>query len=132
VIYLLDVNALISLAFNEHLFHRQVVSWMKSLEAEDKLASCSISELGFVRILPQMPEVDFTVDEARHLLLKIKEKSNLPFLFLSDNLGVDQLPRWVKQPKQITDGHLAALAKAHGALLATLDNKSPGAFLIPV
>jgi len=39
---------------------------------------------------------------------------------------------WVKTPKQITDGHLAQLAKANGAILATLDGRIPGAFLIPV
>jgi len=33
--------------------------------------------------------------------------------------------------KQTTDGHLAQLAKAKGAVLATLDGKIPGAYLIP-
>jgi hypothetical protein len=38
---------------------------------------------------------------------------------------------WVKTVKQTTDGHLAQLAKANGAILATLDRGIPGAFQIP-
>jgi hypothetical protein len=38
---------------------------------------------------------------------------------------------WVKTVKQTTDGHLAQLAKANGAILATLDRGIPGAFHIP-
>jgi hypothetical protein len=37
----------------------------------------------------------------------------------------------VKTPKQTTDGHLVQLAKANGAILATLNAGIPGAFLIP-
>jgi hypothetical protein len=36
-----------------------------------------------------------------------------------------------KTAKQISDGHLAQLAKANGAILATLDPGIPRAFLIP-
>jgi hypothetical protein len=38
---------------------------------------------------------------------------------------------WVKVPKQMTNGHFAELAKAHGAVLATLDESSVGSYLIP-
>jgi hypothetical protein len=42
-----------------------------------------------------------------------------------------QLPAGVKWPKQITDGHLMALARAHNAALASLDESIRGAFIIP-
>ncbi len=130
--YLLDVNALLSLVLDDHQFHRRVTAWVKNLNfEEDALASCSITELGLVRILPQLPEADFSVSEAQLFLAKIKAASGLSFVFLADHLGAGQLPRWVKQAKQTTDGHLSALAKAHGGILATLDGKIPGAFLIP-
>jgi len=45
--------------------------------------------------------------------------------------GLEHLPRWVKGPKQITDGHLLGLAKAHGAEMATLDERIRGALVIP-
>jgi predicted nucleic acid-binding protein len=132
VTYLLDVNALLSLVHKEHEFHQQIAVWIRSLDiVKDTLATCSIAELGVVRILPQFPEADYTVEEAKQLLANLKATSKLSFIFLADHMGVDQLPRWVKNPKQTTDGHLAALAKAHGAVLATLDGKIPGAFVFP-
>lgn len=44
---------------------------------------------------------------------------------------ISHLPKWVRTPKQITDGHLAELARANEAVLATLDRRTPGAFVIP-
>jgi hypothetical protein len=42
------------------------------------------------------------------------------------------LPARVKSAKQATDGHLAQLAEANSAVLATLGAGIPGAYLIPV
>jgi hypothetical protein len=39
--------------------------------------------------------------------------------------------RGSKPPGQTAHGHLAQLAKANGAVLATLDTKIRGAFVIP-
>jgi hypothetical protein len=50
---------------------------------------------------------------------------------LADAQDISQLPAWVKSGRQTTDGHLLQLANAHNAVLATLDSKIPGAFLIP-
>ncbi len=61
----------------------------------------------------------------------MKSRSALRFVFLSDDRGADRLPSWVKTAKQTTDGHLADLARSHGSVLATLDRKIPGAFVIP-
>lgn len=131
--YLLDVNALLSLAQNEHQFHRRMAHWVHSLarDGSDQLATCAITELGFVRILPQIPEAEYTVAEARGLLVRLKSHALVPFVFYSDDHGADRLPSWVKAAKHTTDGHLAELAKAHGAILATLDGKIPGAFVMP-
>jgi predicted nucleic acid-binding protein len=128
--YLLDVNALMGLGFQGHLFHFPIESWVRSL-GRAELATCAITELGFVRILPQIPEYEITVESAREMLAFLKAASRVSFTFIVDDLGAQHLPPWVKQAKQTTDGHLAALAKAHGATLATLDKKIPGAFVIP-
>jgi predicted nucleic acid-binding protein len=128
--YLLDVNALMGLGFQGHAFHFPVESWIRSL-GRAELATCAITELGFVRILSQIPDYEITVESARDMLAMLKTTSRISFTFIVDDLGVERLPSWVKQAKQTTDGHLAALAKAHGAILATLDKKIPGAFVIP-
>ena len=68
------------------------------------------------------------MDSSRHtsqFFAKLKAAKELRFTFLSDDRGIRQLPRWVKSPKQITDGHLAGLAEACGAMLATLDEHIP-------
>jgi predicted nucleic acid-binding protein len=130
MIYLLDVNALVALGFMNHEFHSRVARWIRA-NSSPQLASCSITELGFLRVLAQAPAYGFTVSQARSLLLRLKEAPTSPLSFIPDGHDVSHLPGWVKTPKQITDGHLNDLAKANGALLATLDEKIPGSYLIP-
>ena len=128
--YLLDVNALVALGFASHEFHARVASWMRARQFPT-LATCSITELGFIRVLAQAPAYGFTVAQARSLLLRLKEADVSRFTFIPDDHDVSRLPTLVKTPKQITDGHLAKLASANGGVLATLDGKIPGAYLIP-
>ena len=130
MIYLLDVNALVALGFINHEFHARVASWVQSSNSK-QLASCSITELGFLRVLSQAPAYGFTVAQARALLLRLKQARTARLTFILDEHDVSHLPGWVKAPKQITDGHLSKLASAKGAVLATLDESIPGSYLIP-
>ena len=130
MIYLLDVNALVALGFINHEFHPRVARWIRS-NRSPQLASCSITELGFMRVLAQAPAYGFTVAQARSLLMHLKEARTYPLQFIADAHDVSHLPGWVKAPKQITDGHLRNLAKANGGVLATLDQNIPGSYLIP-
>ena len=84
-----------------------------------------------MRVLTQAPAYGFTVAQARTLLLRLKEATAPRFAFIVDGHDVSHLPGWVRAPKQITDGHLAKLASANGALFATLDENIPGAYRIP-
>jgi len=84
-----------------------------------------------VRILSQLPGLRIEVADAKRLLEEMKTRCPVAFHLISDAMGADKLPAWVKTAKQTTDGHLAELAKANGAVLATLDGKIPGAFVIP-
>jgi predicted nucleic acid-binding protein len=95
------------------------------------LLTCSIAELGFVRILAQTPQYTSNVDRAREVLIQMKQSSGLPFEFLTDDQDISHLPNWVKSGQQTTDGHLLQLARRHRAALATLDARIPGAFLVP-
>ena len=130
MIYLLDVNALVALGFINHEFHSRIARWVRSNSAH-QLASCPITELGFLRVMAQAPAYGFTLAQARSLLLRLKEARAYALQFIPDARDISHLPPWVKTPKQITDGHLSDLAKAHGALLATLDENIPGSYLIP-
>ena len=128
--YLLDVNALVALGFVHHEFHDRMAAWILA-ETFPPLATCSITELGFVRVLAQAPGYGLTVTQARTLLLRLKKTSTLTHTFISDDHDISHLPSWVKTPKQTTDGHLVQLAHGNGAVLATLDEKIPGAYVIP-
>ena len=103
--YLLDVNALVALGFIHHEFHNRMATWVKAQEFPE-MATCSITELGFVRVLSQAPAYGFTVVQARTVLLRLKRAKILTFIFITDNHDISHLPAWVKSPKQTTDGHL--------------------------
>jgi hypothetical protein len=128
--YLLDVNALVALGFLHHEFHDRVALWLRNKKSP-QLLTCSITELGFVRVLAQAPGYAFSTQQARSLLLKLKKNQIIPIDFIADGNDISNLPAWVKTPKQTTDGHLLELAATQGAELATLDRAIPGACLIP-
>ncbi len=127
--YLLDVNALIAYGFRKHDFHDRAGAWIRSRMGNCFL-TCSITELGFIRVLGNVRAYSMNVTQARSLLMELKSWSTLPLEFLPDAIDISALPAWVKTPKQTTDGHLVQLAIANGAVLATLDDGIPGAFLI--
>jgi len=131
VIYLLDVNTLLALGVREHEFHQRAALWMKKLSTADRLASCAITELGFLRVLLQVSWFGFSMAQGRRLLGELKKADELKWVFLEDNRSATELPRWVTRPKQITDGHLLGLARATGGTLATFDKGIPRAFLVP-
>jgi len=82
-------------------------------------------------VLAQAPAYGFTVVQARTLLLRLKKSSALALKFISDGHDIAHLPAWVKTAKQTTDGHLLQLASSNGAVLASLVEGIPGAYLIP-
>ncbi len=127
--YLLDVNALVALGFANHEFHQRVAAWVRA--QRPSLATCSITELGFARVLAQAPAYGLTIAHARTLLQRIQRANACRFTFISDAHDLSHLPAWVRTAKQITDGHLLGLARENGGVLATLDGGIPGAYLIP-
>jgi uncharacterized protein len=132
VIYLLDVNVLLALAYGEHSLHGRAHVWLTGLQELDpsvRLATCSITELGFVRIACGAARLAQNVSAAQADLKRVKTERL--FTFLDDGLGANRLPRWVEESKHVTDGHLLQLATDHRATFATLDEGIPGAFLIP-
>jgi toxin-antitoxin system PIN domain toxin len=130
VTYLLDVNALLALGHAGHVHHDRVARWVAALTREDVLATCSITELGFVRIAPQA-RLSPGVAASRELLAQIRASTRPPFVRLMDDLGADALPKWADTPGATTDGHLTALAAWRGAQLVTLDVGIPDSLLIP-
>jgi predicted nucleic acid-binding protein len=131
MIHLLDVNALFALGVPQHEFHRRTESWVeRTAKTGASFATCAITELGFLRIPLQTSYGAFTLAQGQKHLKLLKSSSRYRFQFIPDDQDAQQLPGWVTWEKQLTDGHLISLAKAHGATLATLDEGIKDAFLI--
>jgi uncharacterized protein len=132
VIYLLDVSVLLAMCYRKHVHHMRTMSWLNDLERYDpsvRLFTCSITELGFVRIAANRSvALAQSVSAARQDLKHLKNDWSLGFVI--DPLGAAHLPSWVERPPHVTDGHLLALAIARGGRLATLDSGIPDAFKI--
>lgn len=128
--FLLDVSALVAYGFRQHGFHDRAGAWIRS-RTGDRFLTCSITELGFVRVLGNVRSYGMDVAHARTLLMELKAWRVMPLEFLPDRNDISSLPKWAKSPAQTTDGHLLQLANANGAVLATLDEGIPGSFLIP-
>jgi predicted nucleic acid-binding protein len=131
--YLLDVNALLALLFVRHEFHDRVERWIASEKQSDGLvlATCPLTELGFVRIASGVALFGMDVAGAKSLLGRFKKNKVVRTTFLPDSLDTEQLPSWVKKSAHVTDGYLKALAEKNTCVLATLDEGIPQAFLIP-
>ncbi|MFM8459034.1 MAG: PIN domain-containing protein [Chthoniobacterales bacterium] len=128
--YLLDVNALLALAHQDHADHEKTSIWYKETAgAASAFLTCPITELGFLRVSMQAG-LSRNLDAAQDTLSGMKKSSRVPFAFVPDSVAVDKLPSYVRTPAQLTDGYLLQLAKANGAKLATLDAGIPGALRI--
>ena len=131
--YLLDVNVLVALGLSEHIFHTRVAAWLQVSAASPdlQLLTCATTELGFIRVLTQASGHQITIAQAKAVLLCLKRSPRTRLSFIADDHDASHLPAWVKTAKQTTDGHLVGLAKANGAQLATLDERIPGAYVVP-
>src|SRR5271157_2264308 len=98
--YLLDVNVLVAFGIIDHEFHERVAAWISELNSKGvlELGTCSITELGFVRVVAQTPRCGFTAPEACALLLQIKARQAEIFTFLPDDHDISHIPGWVKSP----------------------------------
>ena len=93
--YLLDVDVLVAPCVREHEFHERVASWMNesARAGRSELITCAVTELGFVRTLARAEPYGFTIEQGKDLLSQLKSSKEFHFVFLSDGLGLAQLPR---------------------------------------
>ena len=128
--YLLDVNALLALAHQDHADHEKSSIWYRETAvAASAFLTCPITELGFLRVSMQAG-LSRNLEATQDTLSGMKKSSLVPFVFVPDSVAVDKLPPYVRTPAQLTDEYLLQLAKANGAKLATLDAGIPGALRI--
>lgn len=122
---LLDVNLLVCLAWPNHVHHRPAQRWFRA-RSPQPWATTPITESGFVRVSSNRAAIPTAVSpsEALQLLTRIRQVGG--HVFLPDDvecvIGESQaLASRVVGFRQVTDAHLLAVARLHGARLATLD-----------
>ena len=132
--YLPDVNVLVAWGWSDHVEHERTVTWIAAARKQKgtMLLTSAIPELGFVRISVQRTGGRVTVKEASKTLAGMVTALGTRHIFLTDDRPARNFPEWCHHASGTTDAHLAQLADAHGAKLATLDTGIPGAFLVPV
>jgi toxin-antitoxin system PIN domain toxin len=121
---LLDVNTLVALAWPNHVHHAAAHRWF-ARQARTGWATCSLVELGFVRVSsnPRVIPSAVSPQEAAALLRRI---TALPHHhFWTDDLRFATSPHValdrVVGHQQITDAHLVGLAVRHRGRLVTFD-----------
>ncbi len=124
MIALLDVNVLVAIAWPEHTMHSVAVEWFDR-RADEGWATCSVTEAGFLRVSANPTVVGDPVrprDAAALLrqLCKVGAHTFLPDDVSPITSALFPLDRVIGH-RQVTDAHLLALARRHGASLATFD-----------
>ena len=111
--YLLDVNALIAAIWKNHPDHATTDAWLRGKE----IATCPISQLGFLRISTNPKALNAEMTPTRQLLDAFLQKHGSQFV--DDDLPPLKSP--AQKSEQVTDQYLAELASSKGMKLATLD-----------
>ena len=122
---LLDVNALVALAWSNHQYHRAVLSRLERRPAPD-WATCALTQLGFVRLSsnPAVVGVRRTPAQALDLLSELVDDGRHSYLE-----SLPALPeagtyfRRLLGHQQVTDAYLLAIATMNDAVLLTLDRR---------
>jgi toxin-antitoxin system PIN domain toxin len=119
---LLDVNALVALAWDSHIHHAAVRSWFAA-RCRDGWATCPLTENGFVRISanPRILPYPVSVSAAQWVLTGIRSAPGHSFLTDDVSIVAADLPR-LSGHRQITDAHLLTLARRRGCRVLTFDH----------
>ena len=117
---LLDVNALVALAWDTHVHHEAMSAWFD--ERTGPWATCPVSEAGFVRVSsnPKAIVGALGVGEARSVLRDLREVGGHRFLIDDVSMTDADVPRIVGH-RQVTDVLLLTVARRAGVPLVTFD-----------
>jgi len=122
---LLDVNALLALAWPNHQFHGAVTHRLERRPAPG-WATCALTQLGFVRLSsnPAVVGVPRSPGQALDLLTRLTSDSRHTYLEVLPPLSAAVGSfRSLMGHQQVTDAYLVAVAAANCATLLTLDRR---------
>ena len=131
--FLLDVNTVLALLDSRHVFHEAAHAWASS-EAAARWLTCPLVQNGVLRVAshPSYPN-HFGTSRIVHDVLR--DFCALPrHEFCPDDVSLLETGR-IARPEQltasrVTDLYLVALARHHGARLATFDRRIPAEAIV--
>ena len=120
MIFLLDVNLLMALLWENHEHHQTARIWLRGVTS---FATCPVVQLGFARVSSHpLLGHSMSPEQACHVLRRFL--GDLRHHFVSDDLSCeDRVVRTdlMGGANQVTDHYLVALARQHQLSLATFD-----------
>lgn len=118
---LLDVNALVALAWDSHVHHVRMRAWFAA-NGPSGWATCPMTESGFVRVSanPKVLPSPIGVAAARAVLAALRNAGAHRFLADDVSLTDSDFPD-IAGHRQVTDAHLLTLARRRGVRLVTFD-----------
>ena len=118
---LLDVNALVALAWDSHIHHEAIRGWFRA-NAHSGWATCSVTESGFTRVSSNaivLPSA-VSVEQARGVLRRLRLIGDHRFLTDDVSMTDSDIPALVSH-RQVTDAHLLTIARRSRGRLLTFD-----------
>ena len=118
---LLDVNALVALAWDSHVHHAAMRGWFAA-EGSSGWATCPITESGFVRVSSNRKALPspIGISAARGVLAALRALDGHRFLVDDVSIVDPDVPELAGY-RQVTDVHLLTLARRSGMRLVTFD-----------
>jgi toxin-antitoxin system PIN domain toxin len=122
-VYLLDVNVLIALAWDDHAHHTRAHAWFAQL-ARESFATYNVTQSGFVRLSlnPSVVHCQMGIADVFEMLESFTKHPN--HIFCEDGALQMELPTWqrITGHTQVTDTNLLLIAHRNGRKFVTLDD----------
>ena len=111
--HLLDVNVLLAAIWQHHPDFARADAWLPGRQ----VATCALSELGFLRVSTHKRALNADMAASRQLLDAFLQKHKAEFV----PADLPVLKSSARTSDELTDRYLAELAASKGMKLATLD-----------
>ena len=126
--FLLDVNVLMALLWENHEHHQVARAWLRRVT---DFATCPVTQLGFARISSH-PALGYSMSPDQAFSVLRSFLTDRRHHFVPDDLSCeDRVVRTdlITSANQVTDHYLVAIARQHQQTLATFDESLAGAFV---
>jgi toxin-antitoxin system PIN domain toxin len=125
--FLLDVNVLMALLWENHEHHQVARTWFRGIT---DFVTCPVTQLGFARVSSH-PALGYSMSPDQAFSILRSFLADARHRFVSDDLSCEDRgvrTDFMAGANQITDHYLVAIARHHHLTLATFDERLANAF----